>query len=180
MQSTLGSVSKLFWKLCNPLCKRESGAAAEWWMTKRLITTLNRGLYRFHNNLMVRQTRQEQFLIFSTITQTIFSYYILCYSQIVCFGPSRGHSNIQSADQETSFISAAAITFFNNCGVLPTHSWNQNRQKLQNTSPNFWYMVGAKMVGKSVETRKKIFHDGLFCKVKLSKMASTKIKKINE
>ena len=102
-------------------------------MTKRLITTLNRGLYRFHNNLMVRQTRQDKkrtIFDFFHYYPNIFSYYILCYSQIVCFGLSRGHSNIQSADQETSFISAAAIKFFNNCGVLSKHPVKPGDRKL--------------------------------------------------
>ena len=36
------------------------------------------------------------------------------------------------------------------------------------------------MLGESVETLKKIFTDVLFCKVKLSKMASTKTNKIKK
>ena len=53
---------------------------------------------------------------------------------------------------------------------------NQNKPKLQNTSPNF-FIYGAEMLGKCVETWKKFFHNILFCKVKLSKMASTNTNK---
>ena len=36
------------------------------------------------------------------------------------------------------------------------------------------------MLGKSVTTLKRFFHDILFCKVKISKMASTKRNKIKK
>ena len=41
-------------------------------------------------------------------------------------------------------------------------------------------MYGAKILGEGVEALKKIFTDVLFCKVKLSKMASTKTNKIKK
>ena len=63
-----------------------------------------------------------------------------------------------------------------NNGLCFTVVKNQNKPKLQNTSPNF-FIYGAEMLGKCVETWKFFFHNILFCKVKLSKMVSTKTNK---
>ena len=49
----------------------------------------------------------------------------------------------------------------------------QNRPKTQNTSPNFGYMV-QKCWTKVRTVEKRNFYDVLFCKFKLSEMASVK------
>ena len=68
------------------------------------------------------------------------------------------------------------VIIHTNNGLCFTVVKNQNKPKLQNTSPNF-FIYGAEMLGKCVETWKKFFHNIVFCKVKLSKMASTKTNK---
>ena len=60
-----------------------------------------------------------------------------------------------------------------------TPNQNQNKPKLQNTSPNFGYMV-QKILDKSVGNQKKILYDVLFCISRLSKMAFTKTNKIEK
>ena len=55
----------------------------------------------------------------------------------------------------------------------------QNKPKLQNTSPTFGYMV-QKCLTKVWRLEKKILYDVLFCKSRLSKMASTKTNKIEK
>ena len=56
------------------------------------------------------------------------------------------------------------------------HSQNENRPKLQNTSPNFGYMV-QKCWTKVAAVEKRNFYDVFFCKFKLSEMASIKTNK---
>ena len=60
-----------------------------------------------------------------------------------------------------------------------TRSQNQNRPKLQNASPDFGYIV-QKCTTKLQRLEKKNFHDVLFLKSRLSKMASTKTNKIKK
>ena len=87
--------------------------------------------------------------------------------------------------ERVSFDGTEGVTRIDFCGnflgltsatVQGTAVKNQIKSKLQNTSPNFWYKVQKYKV--KVYKLEKKFHNVVFCKVKLSKMAPTKTNKI--
>ena len=87
--------------------------------------------------------------------------------------------NSVNLNLKSTIVKKQCVYYVRTIERLNTPSQNQNKPKMQNMSPNFGYMV-QKCQTKVQRIKKKILYYVLFCKSRLSKMASTRTNKIEK